>query len=56
MRRTRLSVEFIVGLLAQGWSIEEVLEEYQLARQDVLACLAYAHDMLAEEEVYPIPS
>ena len=56
IKGTRLSVEFIVGLLAQGWSIEDVLREYELAREDVLACLAYAHQVLAEEKVYPLPA
>ena len=44
VKGTRIAVEFIVGLLAQGWTIEDVLKEYShLAREDVLACLAYAH-------------
>jgi len=42
IRGTRLSVEFIVGLLANGWSREEVLDEYHIAREDVEACLSYA--------------
>ena len=56
IKGTRLSVEFIVGLLAQGWIMEDVLEEYQLAREDVLACLAYAHQLLADEKLYPVPT
>ncbi|HEY3246580.1 MAG TPA: DUF433 domain-containing protein [Phycisphaerae bacterium] len=53
----RLSVEFIVGLLAQGWSVEDVLREYDhITRDDVLACLAYAHQLLAEEKLYPVPA
>ncbi|HDP34976.1 MAG TPA: DUF433 domain-containing protein [Candidatus Hydrogenedentes bacterium] len=53
IRGTRLSVEFIVGLLAQGWSEEEVLRNYPgLAREDVQACLSYAHELLQEERVY----
>jgi uncharacterized protein (DUF433 family) len=56
IKGTRLSVEFIVGLLAQGWSVEDVLAEYDhIAREDVLACLAYAHQLLAEEKLYPVP-
>lgn len=54
IRGTRLAVEFVVGLLAQGWSIEEVLSNYPgVAREDVLACLAYATDRLSSERVYP---
>jgi uncharacterized protein (DUF433 family) len=40
---TRLSVEFIVNLLAHGASVEEVLAEYSgLTRDDIAACLLYA--------------
>jgi uncharacterized protein (DUF433 family) len=54
VRGTRLSVEFIVGLLAEGWSEAEILENYpNLQRDDIRACLAYARDALASERVYP---
>lgn len=55
VKGTRLSVEFVVGLLAQGWNEEEVLRNYPgLAREDILACLAYAQERLAAERVYPL--
>lgn len=54
---TRISVEFVVGLLAQGWSIEDVLKEHDhTTREDVQACLAYAHQLLTDEKVYPVPA
>ncbi|HMK89302.1 MAG TPA: DUF433 domain-containing protein [Methylocystis sp.] len=54
IRGTRLSVEFIVGLLADGWSEAEILENYPgLERADILACLAYARDLLASETHFP---
>jgi uncharacterized protein (DUF433 family) len=57
IKGTRISVEFVVGLLANGWSIDDVLAEYRhLTREDVLACLSYAHQMLAEERLYPAPT
>jgi uncharacterized protein (DUF433 family) len=57
IRGTRLSVEFVVGLLANEWSIDDVLAEYdQITRRDVMACLAYAHQLLAGEKLYPIPA
>ena len=57
IRGTRMSVEFVVGLLAQGWSIEDVLAEYDhITREDVQACLAYAHQLLADEKLYPVPA
>ena len=50
---TRLSVEFVLGLLAQGWSEEQVLANYPgLTSEDIRACLAYATSMLESEKVY----
>jgi uncharacterized protein (DUF433 family) len=50
VKGTRLSVELILGWLAQGWSHDQVLEAYpQLARDDILAALAFAADKLREE-------
>ena len=54
VRGTRLSVEFIIGLLADGWTEAEVLANYpDLTRDDVFACLAYARDVLSSEKVFP---
>ena len=45
IRGTRLSVEFVIGLLADGWNEAEILASYPgIAHEDVLACLAYARD------------
>lgn len=53
---TRMSVEFIVDLLGRGWSVEQILGEYDhLTREDIQACLAYAGDMLKSERVYLAP-
>jgi uncharacterized protein (DUF433 family) len=55
VKGTRLSVEFLVGLLAQGWSEADVLRNYPgLTREDLLACLSYAQDALRSERVYPV--
>jgi uncharacterized protein (DUF433 family) len=55
VRGMRLAVEFVVGLLAQGWSEAEVLDNYpMLTREDVLACLDYARRRLQSERVYPL--
>lgn len=43
IRGTRLTVEYILNLLAHGATIAEILEEYEgLAKDDVLACLLFA--------------
>jgi uncharacterized protein (DUF433 family) len=55
IKGTRLAVEFILDLLAQGWSQEEILRNYPgLEAQDIQACLAYARDMLRNETIYPL--
>ena len=54
IRGTRLSVEFIIGLMADGWSETDILAEYPgLTREDIAACLAYARDVLQSEKVFP---
>jgi uncharacterized protein (DUF433 family) len=56
IRGTRLSVEFILGLLANDWTIQQVLDEYpQLKREDIIAALKYATEMVKEEKAYPLP-
>jgi uncharacterized protein (DUF433 family) len=54
IKGTRLAVEFVVDLLAQGWSEREILKNYPgLTREDIRASLAYASATLHEERVYP---
>ena len=53
---TRISVELVIDLLGRGWTVEQVLAEYDhLTPRDVQACLAYAGDVLKSERVYLIP-
>jgi len=55
VKGTRLAVEFIVDLLAQGWSEADILRNYPgLTREDIAACLAYASRLLKAEKVYPL--
>ena len=56
VKGTRIAVEFVVDLLARGWSQADILREYDhLTSDDIQACLAYASDMLQSERVYPSP-
>ena len=55
VKGTRLAVEFVVGLLAEGWSEEDILSSYPgLTVEDIRACLSYAHEALAGERVFPL--
>ena len=56
IKGTRIAVEFILELLANDWTVEDILRNYpQLKREDVLAALKYATEVLKEERVYPLP-
>ena len=55
VKGTRLAVEFVIDLLAEGWSDEEILRNYPgLTHEDVQACLQYASAVLHAERVYPL--
>ena len=56
IKGTRIAVEFVVRLLAHGWTVDDIMKEYDhITRDDVQACLAYAHQLLADERIYPVP-
>jgi len=55
IRGMRISVEMILGLLAQGVTIDEILKDYpDLEYEDILACMSYAHSILANESLEEI--
>jgi uncharacterized protein (DUF433 family) len=55
IKGTRLAVEFIIDLLAQGWTDADILRNYPgVTREDIQACLAYASTVLRAEKVYPL--
>ena len=55
IRGTRLTVEYILGLLAHGISIEEILEEYPgLVKDDIYACLFFASKTLQDASFVPL--
>ena len=46
IKGTRIAVEFVIDLLASGWTVEQILKEYDhLTREDIQACLAYASEI-----------
>jgi uncharacterized protein (DUF433 family) len=48
VRGMRISVELILSLLAQGESMDDILGDYpDLTREDIQACIAYAHAVIA---------
>jgi len=51
---TRVPVELILEKLANGSSEEELVNEYQITRDDIHAALHYAASVIAEEQVKAI--
>ena len=49
---TRISVEFILELLASGMSVSDIEKEYpHLMKEDILAAVAYAVRTLKREDI-----
>ncbi len=57
IKGTRIAVEFVVELLGRGWTVQQILHEYDhLSPEDIQACLSYASDVLKSERVYLLPT
>ena len=55
IKGTRLAVEFLLELMAEGWTVEQVLGNYpQLTGEDLQAALHYAAESLKRERVFPL--
>lgn len=55
VKGTRIPVSMIVGSLADGMSADEVQATFpQLTTDDILACLAYAAEMMRQESLIPL--
>jgi uncharacterized protein (DUF433 family) len=53
---TRIPVQLILGQLAAGDSIEDVMEAYDLTAEQVRSALGYAAERISAERVYAVPS
>lgn len=52
VRGMRIKVENVLALLEQGVSFDEILEDFpDLERQDILACIAFARALVANESL-----
>lgn len=55
IRGTRISVELLVDHLADGWTMEQILDPYpRVTREDVLAAIAFVTEMSREEDFVAI--
>ena len=55
IKGTRMAVEFILGLCAEGWTEDQILENYpNLTKESLLAVFAYTRECMREEFLYPL--
>ena len=55
IKGTRISVQYILGLLGSGADFEEILDEYKtLNKEDILACLVFASKTLEDQLFFPL--
>ena len=54
IRGKRIAVEHILGMLAAGSTVDELLEGYPfLEKEDIQACMSYAHRIVSHERIEP---
>ncbi len=55
IKGTRLSVEFLLKLLANGWSEEQIFKNYpRLSREALQAVFAYMHECMQDGLLFPL--
>lgn len=53
IKGTRISVEFILELLVNGWDFDQIIRNYpQLTKEDILAAIEYSLEVLKDERVF----
>lgn len=56
IKGTRISVELILELLANGWTERQILESYpSITDQSLKAVFAYLKDCIQQELIFPLP-
>lgn len=56
VKGTRLSVEFILGLFAEGWTEKQIIENYPtLSKEKLQAVFNFATECMREELLYSLP-
>ena len=55
IRRTRISVDLLMDRLADGWTMEQIMESYpRVTREDVLAAISFVTEVFREEDYIAI--
>lgn len=53
---TRIAVEFVLELLSSGWSYEQIMKDYRLKKEDIIAAIDYARETVNEVQTISLPS
>ena len=56
IRGTRMRIARIVGGLAGGMTMEEVIREYEISKEDVFAAIYYATELIDTDQFHPLKS
>lgn len=55
IKGTRITVEAIVGRVAEGMTFKEILEDFPyITKDDIQAAVRYAESLVAGEEIIPV--
>ncbi len=55
IRDTRIAVDFVLGLFAEGWTEQQILENYpQLSHASLQALFAFAAACMRDEAIYQV--
>jgi len=54
IKGTRIPIYVILGSLAAGMDHKNIMKEYGIEFDDILACLSYATEVVTSEETYPL--
>lgn len=53
---TRISVELVLDLLSSGWTNKQIVDDYSLKKDDIIACFEYAKDAVKVTRSIPLAS
>jgi uncharacterized protein (DUF433 family) len=51
VKDTRITVEFLLRMLGSGATVEELIEEYEVTREDILAAQSFAAEYMAHDRI-----
>lgn len=57
VKNTRLAVDFILGLFAQGWTEQQVLANYpNLSKESLQAIFSFSAECMKDEAIFSLGS